>query len=258
MGAEFVQKQAEERTKQREAELNDISAQRDALSKNVFFIGKMARDVTAEQQSTLGSGPVTGGILSGLRPTARAVNSDLSNFVSQVMSSARNIRTQREFNAFTNAIPTAADQPQVQNEKLQYLGAANDTLAQRNDFKEQLLRNNPNIDPDQADQQAVQKFPFPTPPGGWQQNPDGSPIQQGSGSATGNAAPKVQAPPVQIQQSAAVTPAQARAMPPGVNYHVIGGPVGPDGNPVVYSNPEPAAASPVPAATQPAASVAAQ
>ena len=143
--------------------LTDISTQRDALSQMGYAIGKMGSDIGAEQQSPLGSGPVTGsGLGAILRPTARQVDADIGDFATRIMSTVKNIRNINEFRAVTASIPKASDQPDVQNEKIQKLQQVNQILNQRNDYKEQMLRADPKLDPDQADQQVVEKFPFPT------------------------------------------------------------------------------------------------
>ena len=184
VGAEVVAKQAEERMKQRQDFIDGLREERDLLDKSSASIGKLKNDISAEQNSTFGSGPGVGsGIGQFVRsatgdPSAAAVQGDLSNFVSQVMSSAKNIRTQREFNAFTGAIPAPNDPKDVQNDKLAFLTTATNVLKTRTDFVDGLLRTHPNMDPDQADKEAISRFPLPTePPGGWSVGAKAAPVQ---------------------------------------------------------------------------------
>jgi hypothetical protein len=174
VGAEVAAKQVEERAKVRQDFIDGLQEERDLLDKSNASIGKLRNDISAEQKSSAGSGPVVGSevgtkVRSALGdPSAAAVQGDLSNFVSQVMASAKNIRTQREFNAFTGAIPAPNDPKEVQNDKLAYLSTATNVLKTRTDYVDGLLRTNPTMDPDQADAAAIAKFPLPTePPGGW-------------------------------------------------------------------------------------------
>lgn len=146
----------------RDTTFSNISSQRDALSQSAYSISKLAQDIKAEQESALGSGPVAGSaIVSEFRPTARQVREDIGNFANKIMSSVKNIRNVREFNAVTSSIPKASDPADIQNNKLQRLNDMNQVLGQRNDEVEKLLRSNPDMSPDQADQAAVQRFPFP-------------------------------------------------------------------------------------------------
>lgn len=140
----------------------DISTQRDALSSMGYAIGKMGDDIKAQQDSALGSGPITSNpILAAIRPTSRQVDADIGDFANRIMSTVKNIRNINEFRAVTSSIPKSSDPAPVQNEKLQKLWTINQVLGQRNDYKESLLRANQALDPDDADKQAVAKFPFP-------------------------------------------------------------------------------------------------
>lgn len=155
-------KQAEQDQTMRNQEFTGITTQRDSLSQMGFALSQMGEDIKKEQSSPLGSGPLVGSSAMGmLRPSVRQVSTDIGDFATRIMSTVKNIRNINEFKAVTASIPKADDQPSVQNEKLAKLQAINQVLTQRNDFKEQVLRADPKLSPDQADQQATEKFPFP-------------------------------------------------------------------------------------------------
>ena len=113
-----------------------------------------------------------------IRPTVNQVQSDIGDFANRIMSTVKNIRNVNEFNAVTSSIPRATDLPEVQNEKIQKLQAVTQVLSQRNDLKEQLLRANPDMDPDQADQKASQQIPFPASVMGGGAGSGGAPADQ--------------------------------------------------------------------------------
>jgi len=141
---------------------DDISTQREALNQNQFYLSKMGEDIKAEQDSTLGSGPVVGSsVVAEFRPTARQVREDIGDFANRIMSTVKNIRNVREFNAVTAAIPKASDPAEVQNNKLAKLSVLNQVMTNRNDEMEKQLRADPSLSKDKADQIAVIKFPFP-------------------------------------------------------------------------------------------------
>jgi hypothetical protein len=140
----------------------DISKQRDLLDQNQFSLARLGQDIKAEQESTLGSGPVVGSdLVVGFRPTARQVREDIGDFANRIMSTVKNIRNVREFNAVTAAIPKASDPAEVQNNKLERLNIINGVLKNRNDEMEKVLRADGSLSPDQANQIAAIKFPFP-------------------------------------------------------------------------------------------------
>ena len=147
---------------QRNKGFEDISSQRDALGQMGFAIGNIGQDLQAEQSSTLGSGPLVGSSAAAMvRPSVRQVQQDIGDFATRIMSTVKNIRNINEFRAVTASIPHPDDQASVQNEKLAKLQQVNQVLTQRNDYKEQVLRADPALTPDQADQQATVKYPFP-------------------------------------------------------------------------------------------------
>jgi hypothetical protein len=143
----------------------DISTQRDNLGQMGFAISNLGQDLSKEQAS-----PVAGtaarflgpGIVGKVSAPVQQVEQDIGDFANRIMATVKNIRNVNEFRAVTASIPHADDQPSVQNEKLQKLQTINQVLGQRNDYKEQALRSDPSLAPDQADQQATQRFPFPS------------------------------------------------------------------------------------------------
>lgn len=149
--------------KMRNDALQEVASQRSSLQQMGFAIQNMQQDVAREQQSALGSGPISGSdIMAIVRPSARQVNADIGNFTNQIMSTVKNIRNVNEFRSVTSMIPRASDPADVQNRKLQRLAQINQALSQRNDYTEQLLRDNPTMDPAAAQNQAAQKFPIAT------------------------------------------------------------------------------------------------
>lgn len=169
--ADIAKKQSEALDKQRMDTFNTIASRRDQLNQTNASLDKLDQDVTAQQSSTLGSGPgFSNGVVGAFRPTVQNVKSDMSSFVPQVMANAKNIRTQQEFNAYTGAIVAPTDPAPVQNEKKAFMRAANGVLSQRNDYMEKTLRADPKLSPDEADAQAITKFPFPRA-GSWAHQP---------------------------------------------------------------------------------------
>ena len=144
----------------------DISSQRDALNQMGFAISNIGKDIGNEQASPIAAGasrflgPSIVGKLPGGAPVQQ-VQQDIGDFANRIMSTVKNIRNVNEFRAVTASIPSADDQPAVQNEKLAKLQTINQVLGQRNDYKETALRADPSLTPDQADAQATVKYPFP-------------------------------------------------------------------------------------------------
>lgn len=174
--------QAEANNTMRNKAFTDIAGQRDALGQAAFSIQNLGQDLQKEQQSMLGSGPfVGGGVMSSIRaglgdPSAQQVESDMGDFSNRIMSSVKNIRNRFEFNAVTSMIPKPGDTAAVQQEKLRKLDQVNVVLTNRNELMEKLLRSNPDMTPDEADQKATQEDPFPSALiGGGQSNGAGQP-----------------------------------------------------------------------------------
>ena len=157
--------QTEATNSQRNQAFTDISTQRDALNQMGFAVSNLGTDLQKEQASPASMlasrvfGPNLTGKVSG---SVNAVDQDIGDFANRIMSTVKNIRNVNEFRAVTASIPRADDQASVQNEKLAKLNTINQVLNQRNDYKEQALRADPTLQPDQADQQATVKYPFPS------------------------------------------------------------------------------------------------
>lgn len=154
--------QTEANNQMRNKAFTDIASQRDNLSQMGYSISNLSGDIDNEQSSGLGSGPITGSSIFGLvRPSVQQVGKDIGDFSNRIMSTVKNIRNINEFNAVTASIPKPTDFPEVQNQKIRKMQIINQVMTQRNDLQEQLLRNDPNLTPDEADKQAQAKVPFP-------------------------------------------------------------------------------------------------
>lgn len=151
-----VQKQRNDRL----AELTAVKSANDQLSN---AINQTAGDVSKEQDSALGSGPLVGHITVG-RPEVQQVQQDIGRFATQIMSTVKNIRNVNEFNAVTANVPRATDYPAVQNEKIAYLRHLTGIIGQRADLEAQLLHDNPKMDVNTADRLVTEKIPLTAEP----------------------------------------------------------------------------------------------
>lgn len=159
---------AKDQDRRRNKALDEIATNRENLGQMSYAIDQMAQDIKAEQSSLLGSGPIVGSdLVAPLRPSARQVQQDIGDFANRIMSTVKNIRNLQEFRAVTAQIPRASDPAEVQNRKLQKLQEVNQVLVQRNDLREKLMRDNPDMDSTEAEHQAAIQFPF----SGLNQNP---------------------------------------------------------------------------------------
>lgn len=157
---------AKDKEQLRNKALVDIATNRENLGQMGYAIDQMATDLKAQQSSLLGSGPVVGSdTVATIRaaagdPTAKQVQQDIGDFANRIMSTVKNIRNIQEFRAVTAMIPRASDPVEVQNRKIQKLQEVNQTLIQRNDYREKLMRENPDLDSTEAERQAAIEFPF--------------------------------------------------------------------------------------------------
>lgn len=153
---------------QRNQAFTDISAKRDSLNQAAFSISQLGDDIEKEDQHPIAEkaaiflGPGIVGKFGTSGASVAQVASDMGDFANKVMSTVKNLRNFYEYQAVTSNL-VKPDQPkEVQHENLAKLQTVNKILGQRNDYQETALRDNPALTPDQADAQAVSKYPFPS------------------------------------------------------------------------------------------------
>ncbi len=235
--------------KQKSDDLATLTARAGTIGSTQASLATLRDDLNSEQDSLLGSGPGVGRI--PFRPTVNEVSGDKANFVQQTIGKLKGVGriTDNELKFAIGNFPAADMQPEVQNKRYDFwLNLAN-AAQHRNEYATELV--NQGYDLPTADKLAIQKFPditaakktvdnagAKTQPDFGAFGADSSAAQPQTGAATtpavSQAAPSV--PNTPITEAVGVTADQARTMPPGVNYYIKGHPVGPNGQPIVFTN----------------------